>query len=566
MSTTLKGIAITDGIAMGKAKITDIDYEKYLKQYVVGNQEEELAKIQRTFINVEQTLKHLIGKLDHKTQMVQVSILQAGEQILKDPELKSEIEQKIKNGLDAPAAIIETCNGLIALFEMIEDAYLRERATDIKDIQNKLLENILGIAIDEEEDDSIILCGMDIAPSKLASFKEGKVKGIILGKNTSTSHVVIMAKAKGIVTIVGLEEQINNISAHQEIVLDGNSGIVKIDIEQKERENYLHQIEQEKQLEKYYQTLKDLSATTIDGKTITLATNIGSMEEAERIQEYGAQGVGLFRTEFLFMEEKKWPTEEMQFEAYKKIVQKANGSLCIIRTLDIGGDKPLTYADMPKEENPFLGRRAIRMCLEEIDIFKVQIRAILRASHYGRIGIMFPMISTFNELKKAQEIVEESKLQLKNEGICFDENIQIGMMIETPAAVQMADIFAQYCDFFSIGTNDLVQYTLAVDRGNSLVADLYSYFDPAVMRSIYQVVKSAHAKGKWVGMCGEMASDIHAVPFLLSIGIDELSMGATYIPKIKDSIRKTIISKECIEKVMNCTTTQEVKQYLQSIS
>ncbi|MCI6606895.1 MAG: phosphoenolpyruvate--protein phosphotransferase, partial [Mitsuokella jalaludinii] len=380
---------------------------------------------------------------------------------------------------------------------------------------------------------------------------------------------VIIAKARAIPTIVGLnkEDRIDRIADGDHVIMDGERGEIVINPAPEDIASYDEKIKKQKELAAHYAALKDLPAVTTDGVKVDLMANIGTHMDVDNALNYGAEGVGLFRSEFVFMGRQDIPTEEDQFKAYKEAIEKCKGKLCVIRTMDIGGDKPLPYLNIPEEENPFLGYRAVRISLQRRDLFLPQLKAILRAGVYGKAAIMIPMIINVAEFKKVKEFIEEAKLELAHEGKAYSDDVQVGIMVETPAAAIMTPILAKYVDFFSIGTNDLVQYTLAVDRGNANISYLYNHFNPAVLRLVQRTITSARENGIWAGMCGEMASDPNAAVLLMAMGINELSMSAPSIPRVKEKIRSisSVKAKEILADVMTMEDGDDIRNYLQKI-
>lgn len=385
-----------------------------------------------------------------------------------------------------------------------------------------------------------------------------------MGQGSTTCHAVIIAKSRAIITIVGLADRIDDIPDGATAILDGNEGVVIVDPTPQEQADYEQRIAEQRAQLLRYDALRDLPAEMTDGVCVRLAANIGLPKDAQAAVKYGNQGVGLFRSEFLFMGRDSAPSEELQYDNYKKAIMACNGELCVIRTMDIGGDKPLPYLHIPKEDNPFLGYRAVRISLEREDLFKPQLRAILRAGVYGKVAIMVPMITSVDEIKGVRAVLDKVREELTTEGMDFAKDVQLGIMVETPAAAVMTPVLVKYVDFFSIGTNDLVQYTLAVDRINPQVSTLYDHFHPAVLQLIQRTIKTGRDNGKWVGMCGEMASDPYAAIILMAMGISELSMSAPAIPRVKEKIRSISMAeaKDHLAKVMLLETGAEVREYL----
>ncbi len=557
-----KGKGVVEGIGIGRIMILRDSFEEELKTYQKGDSEQEKQKLNQAIAIAEKQLSEILIKAKKEDEREQADIMEAHMLMLKDPMFYDGTLQQIEADICAPTAIINVAKELSDMLGALDDPYLRERAVDVKDISKRVLKIILGIEENVFEQDNIILYGKEIEPSVVANLPQEKIAGIVMGNGSTTSHAVIIAKSKNIVTVVGVGEEIGDYSKEDVAIIDGYNGSLILKPDKDSIDKYNKQLKEEEKKKAYYMSLNEIPAITKDNREIILAANIGNPEDIDEALKYGCKGVGLFRTEFIFMGKKRLPTEEEQFEAYKYVVQKLKDELCVIRTLDIGGDKPLSYLEIGKEENPFLGFRAIRISLERTDIFITQIRAILRASAYGRVAIMLPMIISLEEINKAKEIIEEAKKQLDNEGVKYGENIQLGIMVETPAAAIMADVFAKEVDFFSIGTNDLVQYTLAVDRGNQKISKLYSHFDIAILRLVKKVSEAAHENGKWVGICGEMAGDPIMTRLLVGMGIDELSMSAPSIPKIKEQIIESKAEKQFVESIMSYNQASKIKELL----
>jgi phosphoenolpyruvate-protein phosphotransferase (PTS system enzyme I) len=458
---------------------------------------------------------------------------------LEDPEFIEAAMLNISSqNISAEKAIYDITKTYLEIFEGIEDEYMRERAADIKDVSQRLINNLSGA---KEKDLSTLPAGTiivahDLTPSDTAQLDRNKVIGFITNIGGKTSHSAIMARALEIPAVVGAINITDVVHNGDQIIIDGNQGLVIPNPSKEVIAEYEIKIKQFEIEKNSLTSFAKAEAITKQGKKIIVAGNIGSPKDVDNVKKNGGEGIGLYRTEFLFMDREEMPSEEEQFNAYGIVAERMGEMPIIIRTLDIGGDKKLSYLPLPKEENPFLGYRAIRICLDRKDLFKIQLRAILRASHFGNIQIMFPMISNIDEFLRAKELLHECMEELTKEGIPFNESIQVGIMIEIPAAALIADEFAKYVDFFSIGTNDLTQYTLAVDRMNEKISDLYNPMHPAVLKLIKLTIDAAHNAGKWCGMCGELAGDEDAIPLLLEYGLDEFSMTASSIPKAKQII------------------------------
>ena len=484
--------------------------------------------------------------------------------LLEDEDLEDDITTYIKsNKCTADFAINHVVEENATMLSELEDPYLRERAADFRDIGSRLLKNVLGIDIVNLSDisEEVVLIANDLTPSETAQINLDKVLGFITDIGGRTSHTSIMARSLEIPAIVGTNDITKRVSNGDLIILDALNNKIIINPSEEElaeaKEVKAKFLAEKAELAK----LKDLPAETLDGHRVEVCSNIGTVKDTDGAKRNGAEGIGLYRTEFLFMDRDQLPTEEEQFLAYKDVVEAMEGKACIIRTMDIGGDKDLPYLDLPTEMNPFLGWRAIRICFDRPEIMNPQLRALLRASAFGKIRIMFPMIISVEEIRKAKAILETLKAELKAEGHAFDENIETGVMIETPAAAAVAHHLIKEVEFFSIGTNDLTQYTLAVDRGNELISDLYNPMTPSVLNIIKTVIDASHAEGKWTGMCGELGGDERATLLLLGMGLDEFSMSAISIPTVKKIIRNTNFSevKELADKALSMATAAEIE-------
>ncbi|HWR60803.1 MAG TPA: phosphoenolpyruvate--protein phosphotransferase [Clostridia bacterium] len=565
------GIAGSGGIAAGRAYV--YKNEQALTdsgKAEPGTVEAELLSLEEGIRESRTQLEELKNKVSEELDMNKALIFDAHLMMLEDPELLETVREAIRNdGLKAAYAVQKAADYYISVFGQIEDNYMRERAADIKDVCGRLIRNILGVSSDglRKLDSPVIIVTHDLTPSDTASMNKSCVLGFASDIGGGTSHAAIMAKSLGIPAVLGLGDISARVNNGDHIIIDGNEGKVLVNPEEELEMQYRKKIEEHKrQVEKYRESAL-LPAVTTDGRRLEIAGNIGTPRDIGSITKNGAEGVGLFRTEFLYMDRSSLPTEEEQLEAYRKAAEGLCGKPVIIRTLDIGGDKKLTYLDLPEELNPFLGWRAIRICLERKDIFRTQLRAILRASAYGNILIMFPMISGVGEVREAKAVLEEVKAELRNEKISFDETVKVGIMVEIPSAAVTADIIAKEVDFFSIGTNDLCQYSLAVDRMNPRVSKLYQPLHPGILRLIKNVIDASHKYGKFTGMCGEMAGSAEAAVILLGLGLDEYSMNAASIPVIKNILRKASYEKarEVAAHALELSTPEEVLEYSQAV-
>lgn len=563
MAEILQGKGVVAGIAIGEVVWVANDYEKWFAKYNSDSPKIENEKLEKAIQKVQADLEHNITTMQEKNMTEQAQIMQAHLLILKDPTFIDLILEKLELENSAPKALQVAIDEIAKTFEMMDDEYFRARAADIRDVGNRVLKTLLGIDELDFGSRKIILCGQDLEPSLIAAMPEENLQGIILGHGSLTSHVVIIAKAKGIPTIIGLEK-FDLLENKAQVVLDGDTGEVVWHLAPTEEENYRKKLKQQEQEKEYYLNLAKKEVVTQDGHKVVVAANIGSDKDIDKALQFGCEGVGLFRSEFLFMSRSAMPNEEEQFAAYKAVVQKCGEKLCIIRTMDIGGDKSLEYLKVPPEQNPFLGWRALRISLKRPELFLPQLKAILRAGVYGNVAIMLPMVISLNEIIEAKEFIKLAQAELDKEQVPYSKTVSIGIMVETPAAAILADKLAQHVDFFSIGTNDLAQYVLAVDRGNENISYLYNYFNPAVLKIINDVVCAAKKNNIWVGMCGEMAGDILATELLVGMGIDELSMSGSTIPKVKERITKINLAsaQSLVAEVLQFDKTEEVINYL----
>ena len=569
MAEIIRGKGVISGIAMGKIMLAGQNLDGYLVNYEPEDKETEKKKAQDALTAVAEILRESIEKLKSKDMKEQAAIMEAHRMMVQDPMMADNIMAKIEELGNAPQAVLKAAEEQAVMFEQMEDEYFAARAVDLRDVGKRVAKYILGVKEPEIGDEKVILCGREIEPSVIAGMETEKIAGVLLGSGSTTAHAVIIAKARAIPTIVGLnkEDRIDRSADGDHVIMDGERGEIVINPAPEDIASYDEKIKKQKELAAHYAALKDLPAVTTDGVKVDLMANIGTHMDVDNALNYGAEGVGLFRSEFVFMGRQDIPTEEDQFKAYKEAIEKCKGKLCVIRTMDIGGDKPLPYLNIPEEENPYLGYRAVRISLQRRDLFLPQLKAILRAGVYGKAAIMIPMIINVAEFKKVKEFIEEAKLELAHEGKAYSDDVQVGIMVETPAAAIMTPVLAKYVDFFSIGTNDLVQYTLAVDRGNANISYLYTHFNPAVLRLVQRTISSARENGIWAGMCGEMASDPNAAVLLMAMGISELSMSAPSIPRVKEKIRSisSVKAKEILADVMAMEDGDDIRNYLQKI-
>ena len=553
----IKGIGASSGIAIAKAyKLVMPDLT--VTQNTVEDVTAEIKKFEDCMAETAKQLEAIKEAASKNLSAEEAAVFDAHALVLQDPELKTQVLDKINNEkLCAEAALDAVANSFIAMFEMMDDDYFRERAADIKDVSRRLLANLLGKPLPNPAliDEEVVIIADDLTPSDTAQLNKNLVRGFATNIGGRTSHSAIMARSLEIPAVVACKTITEEVKDGDLIVLDGIEGTVMINPDETTVKEY-----ETKRAEfiAYKEELKKLvneKTITTDGHQVELVANIGS-----------AKDVGLFRTEFLYMESAELPTEEQQFEVYKEVLEGMEGKPVVVRTLDIGGDKEIEAIDLPKEMNPFLGVRAIRLCFQREDIFRTQLRALLRASVYGDLRIMFPMIATLQEFRKAKGILMEEKEKLIAEGVKVSDTLQVGIMIEIPAAAVLAHKFAKEVDFFSVGTNDLVQYTFAADRMSSGVSYLYQPFNPSILNLLKHVIDSAHAEGKWAGMCGEMAGEAIAAPLLLGLGLDEFSMSATSIlaqRKLIKSVSKADM-EALVEKALDCATSEEVVELVKS--
>jgi len=558
----VKGIGASRGISMAKVykiEALDLDFERVIDIEA----EEEIDKLHKALEKSIEELEFIKKTAEKNLGSETAEVFNAHIQILKDPEMLKNIEEKIKDeSFDVSSAVKTVFTNYITMFNNMSDDYMKERAADLKDLRNRLLSHLLGIKILDTSmiNEEVIIVAHDLTPSDTAQFNKSFVKGFTTNIGGRTSHSAIMARSLEIPAVVGTNNILDQVNDGDLLIIDGVAGEVIINPDEEtvsEYEGKMIKFEEMKEMLKNY---KGKPSITKDGHVVELVANIGSPNDIDGVLENDGEGIGLYRTEFIYMESADYPTEEEQYEAYKIVLEKMDGKPTVIRTLDIGGDKELDYLDLPEEMNPFLGYRAIRLCLDRVDLFKTQLRALLRASVHGDLRIMFPMIATIQEFIDAKNVLNETKEELIEEGYAISDSYEVGMMVEVPAAAILADRFAKYVDFFSIGTNDLIQYTFAADRMSETVSYLYQPYNPSLLRLIKTVIDAAHKEGKWVGMCGEMAGDSIAVPILLGLGLDEFSMSATSILSTRHLLSK--ISKDKAEilakKALNMDHNEEV--------
>ncbi|MDX5622175.1 phosphoenolpyruvate--protein phosphotransferase, partial [Clostridioides difficile] len=555
------------GVALGKALVVEHS-ELVIEKKSIDNVEAEIAKLEDAVAVSKEELVKVKEKASEELGAEEAEIFEAHLLVLEDPELIGSAIDKIKTeSVNAEYALNEIKEMFVSMFESMDNEYMKERAADIKDVTNRILRHILGIKVVDLSalSEEVVLIAHDLTPSDTATMNKKMVLGFLTDIGGRTSHTAIMSRTLEIAAIVGLNDITSKVKDGDFVVFNGDTGEVIVNPDEETINKYTELKAKYEDERKALQLLKGKPSVTLDGKHVELAGNIGTPNDIEGLIKNDAEGVGLYRTEFLYMDRDSFPTEEIQYEAYKAVLEGMDGKPIVIRTLDIGGDKELSYLSMEPEMNPFLGYRAIRLCLDRKDIFKTQLRALYRASVHGRLRIMFPMISSLEELLQAKEVVKEVLAELDSEGVAYAKDVEIGMMIEVPSAAVISDVLAKHVDFFSIGTNDLIQYTCAVDRMNQKISYLYNQFNPAVLRLIKTVIDNAHKEGKWAGMCGESAGDQKMIPILLGMGLDEFSMSPISIlpaRKLITSVKESDM-KKLADDVLNMGTAEEIKSYIE---
>lgn len=562
-----KGTGASPGIALGKALVIEHS-ELVIEKKTIENIDEEIQKLESAVKVSKEELTKVKEKALAELGEHEAEIFEAHLLVLEDPELIGSAISKIRDEkVNADYALNEIKEIFVAMFESMDNEYMRERAADIKDVTNRVLRHILGIKVVDlaELDEEVVLIAHDLTPSDTATMNKNMVLGFLTDIGGRTSHTAIMARTLEIAAVVGLNDITKKVKDGDYIVFNGDTGEVIVNPDEETKAKYTSLKEEFEEYRKSLELLKGQASITTDGRHVELAGNIGSPNDVEGLIKNDAEGVGLYRTEFLYMDkEDSFPTEEEQYEAYKAVLEGMNNKPIVIRTLDIGGDKELPYFEMEAEMNPFLGYRAIRLCLDRKDIFKTQLRALYRASVHGKLRIMFPMISSLEELLDAKEVIKEVLKELDAENIAYSNDVEVGMMIEIPSAAVISDVLAKHVDFFSIGTNDLIQYTCAVDRMNQKISHLYNQFNPAVLRLIKMVIDNAHKEGKWVGMCGESAGDQRMIPILLGFGLDEFSMSPISILPARKLITSLSYAdmQKFADEVLAMGTAKEIKEYV----
>lgn len=564
MTKVLKGIAASDGIAVAKA-YSLVEPDLTFQEKKVDDPEKEINKLNEAVAASKKELELIKQKATENLGAEEAAVFEAHLTMLADPEFFGNIKNEIKEKhVNAEKALKDVGDKLIKMFEdMTDNKYMRERAGDVRDVCKRVLAHLLGESLPNPAliDEEVVIVAHDLTPSDTAQLDRHFVKGFITDIGGRTSHSAIMSRTLEIPAVVGSQTATQDIQDGQTVVIDGISGQALVDPSETEIAEYQQKAADFAKQKAEWKQLKTAESLSADGQKFILGANIGTPKDVKGANDNGAEAVGLFRSEFLYMDSAELPSEDDQFKAYKEALEGMKGHQVVVRTMDIGGDKKLPYLPLPEEMNPFLGYRAIRISLDRQDIFRTQLRALLRASHYGKLAIMFPMIATVKEFKAAKAIYEEERAKLIKSNVPVADDIEVGMMMEIPAAAMIADKLAKYSDFFSIGTNDLIQYSMAADRGNERVSYLYQPYNPSILRLIKKVIDASHAEGKWTGMCGEMAGDQIAVPLLVGLGLDEFSMSATSILKTRSLMKKlnTVEMKQLAQKaVTECETTEEV--------
>ncbi|OOE13811.1 phosphoenolpyruvate--protein phosphotransferase [Fictibacillus arsenicus] len=567
MSEKISGIAASAGIAIAKAFVLQ-NPELTIEKKSIEDSSQEIERFQSALEKSKEELTVIKDKANEELGEDKAAIFAAHLLVLSDPELVDAVKQKIKSEkVNAESAMNDVSSMFIDMFEQMDNEYMKERAADIRDVSKRVLAHLLDVqfATPASISEEVVILAEDLTPSDTAQLNRKFVKGFATDIGGRTSHSAIMSRSMEIPAVVGTKTITEKVENGVMIIIDGLDGQVIVDPTQDEIATYQEKKKQYQQQKEEWAKLVNEKTLSSDNVQVELAANIGTPADVKGVLENGAEGVGLYRTEFLYMGRDQLPTEEEQYKAYKEVLEKMEGKPVVIRTLDIGGDKELPYLNLPKELNPFLGFRAIRLCLEEQDIFRTQLRALLRASTFGNLKIMFPMIATLEEFRSAKGILIEEKEKLVKEGTEVSENIEVGIMVEIPSTAVMADTFAKEVDFFSIGTNDLIQYTMAADRMNEQVSYLYQPYSPAILRLVKMVIDAAHKEGKWTGMCGEMAGDPIAIPILLGLGLDEFSMSATSVLPARSQIRG--LSKEKIsahiDEILQMDTMKDVVEFVE---
>jgi phosphotransferase system enzyme I (PtsI) len=566
----MKGIGVSSGIAIGYVLKKEETVQK-IERKTIEDSGAEMKRLNEARQTSIAQLDQIIQKMQQENRDEEAQIFEAHKMLVGDDIFFGEVEQMIlKEKVNAEWALQVITDAYIKQFASFEDEYLRERQADLVDIRNRITKILLGIEEKEPDavSDEMVIVAKDLAPSDFAKMDLSKIIGFVTEKGSKTSHVSIMARSYGVPAVVGVEAIFTKVKNGDAIIIDGEAGTVLLNPTAAELDTYQRKQQKLQEFNTRLQALKDRETCSLDGKKFTIAANISGPQDVDAVLANGGEGIGLYRTEFLFLDRDSFPSEEEQFTVYKSVVEKMKGKPVVFRTLDVGGDKELPYLDIPPEDNPFLGFRAIRICLANQELFRTQLRALLRASKYGNLKIMFPMISSLEELRAAKAQLKAVSAELEKENIDFAEDIEVGMMVEVPAAAMIAEIFAKEVDFFSIGTNDLIQYTTAVDRGNQRIAHLYTEYHPALFRLIQRIVDAAHQEDIWVGICGEAAANPRLAPIYAAMGVDELSVDSKSILKIRWMLNNSscLEMEKVVAQIMEMPTAEEIEAYLHKLN
>lgn len=564
----MNGIAASDGVAIARAYLL-VEPDLSFERDKVADVDAEINKFRNAIDTSKVELTKIRNNAEANIGPDKAAIFDAHLLILDDPEIIKPVEEKISNEqVNAPTALTDVTSQFVTIFESMDNEYMKERAADVRDVSKRVLAHILGVTLPNPSmiDENVVIIGNDLTPSDTAQLNKDFVQGFVTNIGGRTSHSAIMSRSLEIASVVGTKSITEEVQQGDMIIVDGMTGEVIINPTEDEVIAYQNKRERFFKDKEELKKLRDEETTTVDGVNVELAANIGTPKDLNGVIDNGAEGIGLYRTEFLYMGRDEMPSEDEQFEAYKSVLEEMDGKRVVVRTLDIGGDKELPYLNLPEEMNPFLGYRAIRLCLNEPEIFRPQLRALLRASTYGKLSIMFPMVATVQEFRDAKALLNEEKEKLIKEGVEVAEDIELGIMVEIPATAALADVFAKEVDFFSIGTNDLIQYTMAADRMSERVSYLYQPYNPSILRLVKQVIDASHQEGKWTGMCGEMAGDATAIPVLLGLGLDEFSMSATSVLKARRQIKGLSQNemRELANRALDCVSADEVEDLVQS--
>lgn len=540
---TLTGKTVCGGVAFGKVYVFSRE-ESTIKRHHVDNSDKEIERFEQARLQASDELGDLYTKALDEVGEENAMIFQIHQMMLEDDDYLESIKNIIADqSINAETAVAQTCDNFVQMFESMDDSYMRERSADVKDVSERVIRILSGAASGGiASDEPVIIVADDLAPSETVQFDKSKILAFVTEGGSSSSHTSILARMMNIPAIIGASGVLNKDYDGKEAIVDGFKGILYIDPDEATTARMKARAEEAEKQKELLLKLRGVKSVTKDGQKIELCANIGNVLDIGSVLSNDAEGIGLFRSEFLYLEAKNYPDEDTQFGAYKEVLSKMVNKRVIIRTLDIGADKQVDYFNMPKEENPAMGIRAIRICLQRPEIFKTQLRALYRASIFGKLAIMFPMIASEWEIIKVLEIVDEVKKELESEGIAYSKNVELGCMIETPAAAVISDILAKHLDFFSIGTNDLTQYTLAADRQNPNIGDFCDTHHKAILRLINMVVQNAHKNNTWVGICGELGADLELTETFLSIGVDELSVTPSSILPIRQKVLNTDVS------------------------